>query len=241
MRNRVGMEEFEARLSALEDSLLRGQGRVAATLYQRLEALTGIYRSLEIDLPLPTMSGFALLPEVGAALVVELLAGQPASVVELGSGVSTLLCAYASRLRGDGHVYSLEHDEKYHDRTRHYLEERGLTSFVELFHAPLISGDLAAGPWQRYDLDSVNLPSDMDFLLIDGPPRSVQPLSRYPALPMLASRLSETAVVLLDDAAREDEQETIRLWRDEFPHFVEEELISGKGAVFLRRTRSPRE
>lgn len=49
----------------------------------------------------------------------------------------------------------------------------------------------------------------MELLLVDGPRRS---LNRYPAVPMLKEHLAHDGVVMLDDADRATEQETVELW-----------------------------
>jgi hypothetical protein len=60
-------------------------------------------------------------------------------------------------------------------------------------------------------------------------------LARYPALPMFFERLSESAIVLVDDASRPDEQEMIKRWLKEYPVFSHEFLPHEKGTVILRR------
>ncbi|MGI9528709.1 MAG: hypothetical protein ACR2NG_03285 [Acidimicrobiia bacterium] len=52
-------------------------------------------------------------------------------------------------------------------------------------------------------------------MIVDGPPGTTGPLARYPAVPILFDRLSPSALIFLDDAYREDEQESVRRWLDE--------------------------
>jgi hypothetical protein len=56
----------------------------------------------------------------------------------------------------------------------------------------------------------------IDMLFVDGPPGMLQRHSRYPAVPQLLSRLSPSAVVLLDDAGRSDEREIMETWSRDF-------------------------
>jgi hypothetical protein len=49
------------------------------------------------------------------------------------------------------------------------------------------------------------------------------------------NRLSPNAVVLLDDADRADEQDTVRNWLAEFPDFELQMLPHIKGTAVLRR------
>ena len=73
------------------------------------------------------------------------------------------------------------------------------------------------------------------MLVIDGPSGFIQPLSRYPALPMLYDRLAQDAVIYLDDAARPDEREIATLWLDTFPEFEYEYVEAERGCTILRR------
>ncbi|MDH5711928.1 MAG: class I SAM-dependent methyltransferase, partial [Gammaproteobacteria bacterium] len=57
----------------------------------------------------------------------------------------------------------------------------------------------------------------IDILVIDGPPGFLQKNSRYPSLPLLFDRLSESCSVFLDDAARDDERELVAQWLIEYP------------------------
>ena len=61
--------------------------------------------------------------------------------------------------------------------------------------------------------------------------------SRYPALPLLQAYFSDEVIILLDDAARADEQSIIAMWTREFPGFEYEYIPAEKGAAILRRTR----
>jgi Methyltransferase domain len=58
------------------------------------------------------------------------------------------------------------------------------------------------------------LPAQIDVLLVDGPP-AFEPgagLSRYPALPAFAERLTPDAVVVLDDIDRRGELGVLHAW-----------------------------
>jgi hypothetical protein len=72
-------------------------------------------------------------------------------------------------------------------------------------------------PFQWYGQSVLDDVDAIDMLIVDGPPSATGELARYPALPVLADRLSEGASVLLDDAARDDEQRVIERWRREQP------------------------
>jgi hypothetical protein len=53
---------------------------------------------------------------------------------------------------------------------------------------------------------------NIDFLVVDGPPRKLQEKSRFPALPMLFENLSKESIIILDDSNRDNEKEVIESW-----------------------------
>ena len=139
---------------------------------------------------------------------------RPKLIMELGSGSSTVLFAAALRANGCGRVISVEHDSEHVERTRTMLSHADLLDRVELVHAPLADVALNGRTFQWYDLGAklATLSEKVEFLFVDGPPGKVQTLSRFPALPMLASHLSTRALVMVDDGAREDEIEIVKRW-----------------------------
>ena len=61
------------------------------------------------------------------------------------------------------------------------------------------------------------LPERVDLLLVDGPPSYEGARVREPAMRMLAERLREGALILVDDANRPDERAMITAWSEAFP------------------------
>ena len=102
------------------------------------------------------------------------------------------------------------------ERTAQSLEQTELADWVQLVETPLVEQQFGDRAVQWYDLAPLlrNLPEKIDLLFIDGPPGRMQPLSRYPALPVLGPHLSPQALVVVDDGGREDETRMIELWRE---------------------------
>ena len=204
-------------------------------LYQQLEAFITINTLLEIRYPLPPMRGWAASPDFLVLVLGEILARKPALVVELGSGVSTLISAYALEKLGRGKLISLDHDSEFLQKTRRQIDLHGLNDIVQAVHAPLTKINLNGVDWQWYDLASVDIASPVDILVVDGPPGDIQARSRYPALPVFAERLGGDAAVFLDDAVRPDEQAIIREWAMRYPGYSCEMVNCEKGAAIFRR------
>jgi predicted O-methyltransferase YrrM len=160
--------------------------------------------------------GFSITGEEAAFLFHLIRRQRPRLIMELGSGSSTVLFAAALRANGGGRILSIEHDREHVERTRTMLRHADLLDRVELVHAPLTDVALNGRAFQWYDLGAklATLGEKIDFLFVDGPPGKVQALSRFPALPMLASHLSLRALVVVDDGAREDEIEMVKRWRE---------------------------
>lgn len=175
-------------------------------------------------------------PDFLKLIAQQCLEQRPGVILECSSGASTLVLAAACRINGRGRVLSLEHGAEHAARTRAELERHGLDAFAEVRHAPLEQLDLEDGRWLWYQRGE--LPEVVELLVIDGPPGRLQPLSRYPALPLLWPRLAADAVVMLDDAARPDEREIIRRWQQAFPEYSSQYLESLRGCSILQRQAS---
>lgn len=165
--------------------------------------------------PLPPLSGWALSP-VGVVYLLDAIEQRNAvSVVECGSGTSTLWMALAMKAKGSGKVYALENSEDYASATRAMLEAHGLSEWAQVSVCPLTEQSTPRGDFLWYDLENAGLPEAVDVLLVDGPPGTTGPHARYPVLPVLRTRLAAGALVMLDDADRPDERESVGFWMDE--------------------------
>jgi len=155
-------------------------------------------------------------------------------IIELGSGLSTLIMAYCLERNSNGSVLSIEHDKKYAEQTRRMLTDHGLNTFARVVEAPLkeLSCDNLKCFW--YTLPN-NLPRDIEMLIIDGPPplADMNPLTRYPALPMLQQHLAPDAIIFLDDASRPAEQECLSLWQRNFGFKYYKYLHHEKGTAIF--------
>jgi predicted O-methyltransferase YrrM len=182
--------------------------------YRHVEALFTLYSVLKFEKPLPPMTGHAITPVGAKNLVSLVMSKEPEIVVEYGSGVSTLIIAYCLRQLGRGKVISYDHEKKYAEKSQCYIDEHDLNDFAEVIHAPLVTTRVGENnqQWLWYDLNKRELPESVDIMIVDGPPRKIQKLSRYPALASAITRLKPGSVILLDDSNREEEQEIIQRW-----------------------------
>jgi predicted O-methyltransferase YrrM len=170
---------------------------------------------------LPWTEG-AIRPAALVAVLNEIVFADRRTIVELGSGVSTVVIGRLLAERG-GTLTSLEHDPHWAAVVGSQLEREHLDEAVELLVSPLEPHHETwdGAPW--YAAEQVqSLPAEIDLLLVDGPPGFGDGMahSRYPALPELADRLAQGAVIALDDANREAELEIIARWSHEHPEWT---------------------
>ena len=202
--------------------------------YRQVEALLALYRDVDPPRSLPALRGWSASPDLLLYLYHLVLKERPRRILECGSGASTVVLAYALKAVGQGQLTSLDHLEHYCAATRAQLCDHGMDSWANVEHAPLAPAEIEGQPWLWYNLDAVP-EGPIDLVVIDGPPAQTQPNARFPAMPLLRGRLSESAVLVLDDLVREDEQEIVRRWLDQFDDWVLEEVDHEKVTGVLRR------
>lgn len=207
--------------------------RQADRMFRQLEALQNLYQLIRVRRAMPPSRGWALSPDVLLSYVEEILRSEPRTVLECGSGASTVWAAYAVELLGSGRVVALEHDQEFAERTRTTLAGHGLADVADVRLAPIAPIDVPAGTWQWYDTAALHDLHDIDLVLIDGPPKPTHRQARYPAVPVLRDRLAPGAVLLLDDADRPDERAILHRWRSEWPELTWNKLPHEKGTARL--------
>ncbi len=188
-------------------------------LYRQFEALFALYHQIEFRAPLLDLRGWTASPDLVALLASHIRRARPQCIFEAGGGQSTLISAYCLEHIGAGHVYAVDHQEKFADITRENLERHGLSAYATVIHAPLKPYEINGKSWQWYDLDQIPTDLAIDLVLVDGPVQhdSAEAMVRYPTLSLLQSRLAAHAVIIMDDADREDERRIAELWMQEFP------------------------
>ena len=175
---------------------------------------------------LPWGSG-AMRPAGLVMVCNDIVLGDRRRVVELGSGLSTVLLARLLAQRapvGGFTLVAVEHDERWARWVREQLDREEIGEHVVVVDAPLTSCDGAPGGLKWYDeaalaagLDGALGAAPIELLVVDGPPAYAagHGLGRYPALPVLRSRLAPGGTVVLDDVERRGEQDVLRRWESE--------------------------
>ena len=203
--------------------------------FGQIQSLLFIYKKIDFNKALPQMRGSAISPDFASILIFLYEERKPVNIVECGSGVSTILLSYL--VKGtDAKILSLDHLKKFADITAQNLREHKSGNNVKVLFSDLKEYKIKDRLYNWYDLDKVkNMPSNIDMLIIDGPPRNLNKNVRYPALALLYDRLAENCVIILDDADRKDEKEVVKRWLMEFPEFKKTYIPTEKGTVILER------
>jgi len=157
-------------------------------------------------------TGSAMRPGGLRLCLNEVIVNDRRLVIELGTGVSTVILARVLAARG-GRLISVDHDSSWQQIV---LGECGASAAaVSCIHAPLRPVECEKAMYHWYDADVIveALGSQRaDLLIVDGPIGSAGNMSRYPALPLLRSHLSIDAAVILDDIDRPDEHRIADAW-----------------------------
>jgi methyltransferase family protein len=147
-----------------------------------------------------------------AGLVVvcnEIVHGARTRIVECGSGVSTVVLARLLRERGAGRLVAVEHDRHWAALVHQQLRREALDGIARMLDVPLEGEPPWYGPAAL-----VELPDDVDLLVVDGPCACDvgHGMRRAPALPRFQECLVVGAAVVLDDIARPGERDVLAGW-----------------------------
>jgi hypothetical protein len=135
-------------------------------------------------------------------------------------------------------VISVEQDSRSCDETFATAASLGLAEYVSVVHAPLERQMLGERETICYrltgELQSLFTQLLPDFVFIDGPGPTTDPLSRFGTLPLCRQFVAPGSPFYLDDALRDRELEVGRLWSAipgisvEGIYFVGHGLLTGR-------------
>lgn len=181
--------------------------------FSQQEALNEIKRIFPDIAFFPPTRGWAGSPDFLLKLVELVVSESPKYVVEFGSGVSTIVLGAAMKKFSHGKVDSFDHNEAFTNKTIRFLEVNGLQNIVNINYSPLMPYSVNKGNWNWYDKQQIDkIESEIDLIVVDGPPSFIQEKSRFLALPILFDRLSKKSSIVLDDTNRENEKQVIEDW-----------------------------
>ena len=233
----AGLRVLSQRLWLLSAELRSASGAASRSLASELHSMQVILNRFP-QCSLPT-TGYSMTFGNLHALMDLLDELEPDTVVEFGSGMSTILVAAWMKRRGRGMLRSFDHDAAWSGRTSRHLERHGLDG-----HSRVTCVALAPVSVQGHHVNWYDLPADaagirnIELVIVDGPPSHEQSMARLPALFALESQLAANCCIVLDDALRPEERAVTAIWRAHLPE-AEVYMIPGPTglAVFRRSTR----
>ncbi len=187
--------------------------------------------------PLPLFVGGMARPDLLHTIWQLIHKERPLRILELGSGLSTLVMAYALEAIGHGELFALEDNAHHAANTRRLVEEHNLSERANVLDAPLRHWELKGRSHQWYALTNLSFEFPFNLLLVDGPAGYLAPMIRYSALPLLHLHLAENALILLDDTNRPDERLIAQRWLAEIPGLQRDERFADSEFIIFRFTR----
>ncbi len=168
----------------------------------------------------------SIRPSALVCLLNDIKMNRRRTIVEFGSGVSTMFMAELIKDTGDQRLLSFEHDEGWSASVNEWLDRRGLAHAARCVHAPLRPCPGYDLPWYDVEIVRASLRERrVDCLLCDGPPAwaGSTAMARLPAVPIVREFLASEFSILLDDIQRHHERRIARAWQRmlgvRFQHF----------------------
>lgn len=206
--------------------IAKAQSDAAWEHYRQGEFYAQLLRLLDLSAPIPSTRSWAASPDVLLTLFEVTKSAHPSRILDLGSGMSTLVLAKSAP---EAKIISIDNSEEFAAKTRKLLQSHGVTN-VDLRVATL-TPHLSGVEW--YDLSQLADISNIDLLFIDGPPGSKNPKARHPALAECIAKLNPQAIVVIDDAGRDGEKDLAHEFAKALPNHTLEYLSHEKGTALL--------
>ena len=206
--------------------IAKAQSEAAWENYRQGEFYSQLLRLLDFSAPIPSTRSWAASPDVLLTLLELSQSSTPARILDLGSGMSTLVLAKSAP---QATIISIDNSAEFAGKTKKLLETHGVTN-VDLRVAPL-TPHRSGVEW--YDLSKFEDISHIDLLFVDGPPGSKNLKARHPAIAECVAKLNPRAIVVIDDAGRDGEKDMAHEFAKALPNHSLEFLSHEKGTAVL--------
>jgi predicted O-methyltransferase YrrM len=194
--------------------------------YRQSEFYSQLLRLLDLKAPIPSTRSWAASPDVLLTLLQHAKKSNPKIILDLGSGMSTLVLAKSAPT---AKVISIDNSAEFAQKTRQMLSLHGVVN-ADVRVAPLTAHASGVDWYEISQLEDLN---NIDLLFIDGPPGSKNDRARHPALAECLSKLSPRAIIVIDDASRDGEKDLAHEFAKALPSHTLEFLSHEKGTAVL--------
>ena len=199
----------------------------------------------EIDPPLEDRP-WALATDTLRFIVAMIRHTKPQHILELGSGVSTRVMAWACTAEQSRcHITSVDHDFELMDLVTAKLPRDNDTEPVTYVHAPLVARQCAGVSLPMYSIrpDQLACAKPADLVVVDGPPRALG--GRAGMLQQAMHHARSGSLLLLDDANRSDERKVLASWDDAFGEAISvrrlPDFVKGLAVVQIHSCLTPKD
>ena len=205
-------------------------------LYDQVAGLMQIQSAMAGGPVLKPLRVWVISPDAMAWILADIQGCVAPTVIEFGSGQSTVILAACLKHKGQGTLLSIEHDAAHAAAVRRQLDACGLAAQVDLRVVPLVDYQ-ATGPFascQSYKTS--DLPDlKIDIAIVDGPPAVLGEAARLHPLRWVLSRLSSDGVAFLDDTTRAEERAVLAHLATVFSDLRVDDLRAEKGLARCTR------
>lgn len=171
---------------------------------------------------------FSFSPSGIAHVLNEIFMRQRRSIIEFGSGMSTIYIAKALEVHKIKTSFiSVDADRDWILVLQNMLNNLGIDQHVDFLHAPTNKLEPNHSfPGQDIWYDTASILSKIegkafDLVIADGPCGKTCPYARNHAIPFLLQNLSADYAVFLDDVHRSDEKAIVKHWKKLLDSHVE--------------------
>jgi phage-related protein len=144
-----------------------------AESYGVASSIAFLVSSIRPDNPLEFSRGWSATPELLAHIYHHIVTKKPKVVLDIGSGMSTLISGLAVEKSPETKVISWEHLPEYAEQTMELLKKFGVENHVDLQVRPLEPVDVEGTTYSWY-AGPHSLGQKIDLLIVDGPPESLE-------------------------------------------------------------------
>ena len=240
------MSKWKSRLVEIGQRVFRRLTPDVATkgdvesVYRRLAAAMSVRDIVGPGAPLGVLGGWAMDPEALLFILRDLTSRKDPTIVEFGSGESTIAFSAALRSMGCGKLVSIEHDEEFHRSMVERIRAAGLSDWVDLRLTPIGErNETEVGPLVSYRLSHLDTP--LDIAVVDGPPAQLfGEHTRVVPLEWAIEHMRPGASVYADDLNRPGERQAVAALRAAHPDLEETRLPCKEVVICLRRRSSQR-
>ena len=195
-------------------------------------------QEIDIDFGFLPWTRAAMRPSTIIHILNEIFINERRSIIEFGSGISTLYLAWAAK-KLNARVLSIEENADWSQKVWDLLEQNQLQGSCTVQAVQRCDVTMPGYSCHWYDIDRVKQvigKTHFDLVIVDGPTAYQKgwEKARRPAVDLLQGNLTESYAIFLDDAMRPGERQILEAWEASLGLKASLEPVAG-GHAFLGR------